>query len=418
MYVTGIIAEYNPFHKGHRFHIEESRRQSGADYVIAVMSDNFLQRGQAACIDKFSRARMALLQGADLVVELPVFFSCQSAPDFAQGGIEILNSTGITTHLSFGSECGNLSDLNTLAGFLEDEPAEYKDILSRHLKSGLSYPKARSTAFLEYLNAHTDFAPAYSEHLTDILNSPNNILSVAYLRSLKQTASSITPLTVQRCGCGYHSTRLDEGFASANAIRTLIGESGLSNSNLTALKEQLPDTSLEIMKEYLNKFRLVNNNAFSGQLFYKLAVTPWNELYDYGISAHLADRIRKSLSDFTDFESFTDALKRKNDSHTKIARALIHILLGIYPEDSFHMPYIRILGFRKNAKEVLHAMKKNASLPIVTKPADAKHILDEKALKLFEKELQSEQIYHSAHLGNPNYVPYNPYRQTPVIINS
>lgn len=417
MNVAGIIAEYNPFHKGHQFHIEESRRLTDADYAIVVMSGNFLQRGEVSCMDKFLRTKMALTQGADLVLELPVPFATSSAPDFAKGGIKILNATGVTTHLSFGSEWGNLEELTWLANFLSKEPTEYKNILATYLKSGLSYPKARTKAFTLYLNEYTDYTTAQAEKLQEILNNPNNILSIAYLRSLIETDSSITPVTVKRTGAGYHEKSLEKGFASATAIRFAICETTSAKNLWPVLQKQLPDTSFAIIKDYLEKFPLLDNNDFSSLLYYKLLTMPKEELTTYlGVSAPLSDRINKELSSFKSFNDFTLSLKRKNDSYTAISRGLLHILLNIHPEDALSVPYLRILGFRKDAGELLHSIKENATLPIITKPADAKFLLDEKALAIFEKELLCEQIYHSAYQKNPNHIPYEPYKKTPVIV--
>lgn len=416
MNITGTIAEYNPFHKGHQFHLEASRKETNADFTIIIMSGDFLQRGEAACLDKFSRTKMALLEGADLVLELPVAFATASAPDFARGGIEILNATGVATHLSFGSEWGNLEELNWLADFLTKEPEEFKGILSEKLKTGLSYPKARTKAFSEYLDNYSDFPCEKIDRLCEILNNPNNILSVAYLRSLKETNSTQKPVTIKRCGAGYHDISMNKGFASATAIRNLIKEKDLFG-NIELLQEQLPKYSFTILKEHFENFPMVDNNCFSSQLYYKLITSAPKSLTSYaGVSTQLAERIQKELSGYRNFTDFTMALKRKNDSYTAISRALLHILLNIEPEDSDKIPYLRILGFRKSAGELLHKIKENATLPIITKPADAKYILDEGALALFEKELLCEQIYHSAYQNNPNYIPYAPYKNTPVII--
>lgn len=417
MNVTGIIAEYNPFHKGHQFHIEESRRITGADYVIAVMSGNFLQRGEAACMDKFSRAEMALSQGADLVLELPLPFALSSAPDFARGGVGILDAAGVTTHLSFGSEWGNLEELTWLAHFLEKEPDSYKEYLAAYLKSGLSYPKARLLAFKDYCCHFTNFTQDYSDTMEKILDTPNNILSIAYLRSLSALSGSILPVTVKRSGGGYHDTSLEKGFASATAIRSAVINTDNPDTLQTVLKEQLPPASFEILSRHLKHLPLLTNNDFSSILFYKLLTTQKEELISHnGISEYLCDRIHNCLSEFTDFQSFTLALKRKNDSYTSISRYLWKILLDITPEDTENIPYLRILGFRKDAGPLLHALKKQASLPLITKPSDARYVLDEEKLALFEKELKSEQIYHGACHKSSKNIPYNPYKKTPVIL--
>ena len=412
MKVTGIIAEYNPFHKGHEYHINQSKIQTGADYTVIAMSGNFLQRGEAACVDKFKRVKMALSHGADLVLELPVSFATASAPDFARGGTKVLQEAGIT-HLSFGSEAGNLKHLQYLADFFTHEPEDFKGILTQKLKSGMSYPKARALAFGEYLNGYSAFSSEDIHSLCEILDNPNNILAIAYLRSLKENKSPIQPLTIARSGGGYHELSLEKGFASATAIRSLLEKGWLPEE----LQEHLPTASFSLLKDHLVRCPMVDNNRFSSQLYYKLVTSDPEEWKNYaGISPQLADRMKKNLSSFTTFTDFTKTLKRKNDSYTAISRGLIHLLLGIKEEECSSVPYLRILGFQKSAVDLLHRIKETSNLPLVTKPADAKYLLDKKALALFEKELLSEQIYHSAYQHLPDYIPYDPYKNTPVIL--
>ena len=209
MKVAGIIAEYNPFHNGHAYHIEEVRKKTGADYIIAIMSGNFVQRGGPAIVDKYTRTKMALLGGADLVIELPVVAATASAETFARCGVAILNSIGVVTHLGFGCETDDLELLHALANLFVEEPKEYQELLSSYLKEGLSYPAARAKAAGEYFqkfvadtsitnrnSTHNVYADGIIDNTLNIeatLNNPNNILAIEYLKALKQINSTIKP---------------------------------------------------------------------------------------------------------------------------------------------------------------------------------------------------------------------------------
>lgn len=210
MRVNGIIAEYNPFHNGHGYHIDAAKKQNNADYTIIAMSGNFMQRGEPALIDKYKRAEMALLNGADLVLELPAFYSASSAEFFARGGVTLLDKLGVVDSLCFGSECGDVDVLRRIAEILADEPEKYVSSLRRYIKDGLSYPTARTNALLEYDPTLSNFH--------DVLSSPNNILGMEYIKTLILRKSSIQPVTTKRIGSSYHDLRLGINQSSAKAI--------------------------------------------------------------------------------------------------------------------------------------------------------------------------------------------------------
>lgn len=212
--VLGIIAEYSPFHNGHLYHLVESKNRAGAEAVICVISGNFMQRGIPSVIDKWTKTEMALLCGADLVIELPTVYSISSAENFAQGAIKILNSLKLIDTISFGSETSDIQILDKFASVLYQEPKEYVSILNHELSKGFSYPKARENALLMYLNDIRKYA--------NVLSSPNNILGIEYLKALKRLKSPITPMTIKREKVGYHDNSTVNGFASATAIRKMI----------------------------------------------------------------------------------------------------------------------------------------------------------------------------------------------------
>ncbi|NTV90828.1 MAG: nucleotidyltransferase family protein, partial [Clostridiales bacterium] len=258
MSVLGIIAEYNPFHNGHLYHLRKSRLLTGARYVVCVMSGNFIQRGGPAIADKWSRAEMALSCGADLVIELPAVYAMSSAEYFAGGGVSLLNSLGIVDFLSFGSECGNLDEMKTLAEILSSEPAEYKAFLKDALDTGISYPAARESALMKYLSRTScNGFPDEALKLAGIIKSPNNILGIEYLKAIMRTGSVIKPVTVGRTGSAYNSEELQGTMSSATAIRKSLQSlwPEYMKGSMTAkavlaespLAETLPTESLEIL---------------------------------------------------------------------------------------------------------------------------------------------------------------------------
>ena len=426
MKTVGIIAEYNPFHKGHAYQIAEAKNRSDADYCIVVMSGNFLQRGEAACLDKFTRARCALLSGADLVLELSVPFATATAPVFARNGVFLLQKTGVVSHLSFGCECDNLQGLQFLASFFEKEPADYQHLLKEKLKAGDSYPVARKSAFLAFCESHPDCLPDSAgldaRILSDLLDAPNNILALSYLRAIQTLAPEIVPIPVKRKGSGYHEETLSDDFSSAQAIRNVLFTQGPTEKLLSAL----PEETRFVFTHAWESGAFVSTDAFSSQLYYKLlslsdnfstgASISYNSYRKYmEITDAMANRIEKHLPEFTTFSGFTKLLMRKNETYSTISRGLLHILLDIEKE-AFHAPqYLRVLGLKKEASPLLHDIKEKGSLPIVTKAADAVSLLPAEALPLLKKDFFAENLYHS-YFRRPGSKGYHPYLQTPVLL--
>lgn len=233
MNITAIISEYNPLHKGHLYHIETARKETNADFMIAIMSGNFVQRGTPAIVDKYIRAEAALKSGIDLVLELPVMYATASAEYFALGGVSLADTLGCVTHLSFGSECGNAEKMMETATLLLDEPEEMKAPLKEALKEGLSFPAARAKA-----------VKTIRPELADILEEPNNILGIEYCKAILKRKSRIQPHTICRRGQGYHSETTDESFASATGIRKLWGNPAAGAAAM--LKSQLAPALLHL----------------------------------------------------------------------------------------------------------------------------------------------------------------------------
>ena len=311
MKVTAIISEYNPFHKGHLYHIETAKKETKADFVIAIMSGNFVQRGTPAIFDKYTRTEAALRSGVDLVLELPAMYATASAEYFALGGVALANTLGIVDYLSFGSEYGQADKFMEAASLLLHEPEEMKQPLKDALKEGLSYPAARAYAVK---TSHPELA--------ELLETPNNILGIEYCKALLKLNSTIVPHTIKRQGQDYHSDSTDAGFASATGIRRLLKEQKESSRQL--LQKQLPPASYNLLNNYWGTSPLTEDDL-SMLLRYKLITENRTHLTEYfGVNRDLSNRIYKHLNEFESFSSFAELLKTKNITRTAINRALLH----------------------------------------------------------------------------------------------
>lgn len=392
MKVIGLITEYNPFHNGHRYHIQKAKEITGADYAVVIMSGDYVQRGTPAIMPKRIRAQMALQSGADAVFELPVFYSTGSAEYFAEGSVSFLHRLGIVDCLCFGSESNDLDGLQKIADLLLEEPSDFKTILQKYLKSGLSFPTARQKALLDYLA---------DPKLSVLLNDPNNILGIEYLKALKKLKSSIQPFTIQRKGAHYHEENLDQTFSSASAIRALFAKHSCFSALESELTKHIPAECCELLKENFDSVYPVFPNDFSLLLKYRLLEETPESLIQYmDISEELANRIYNHFSAFLNYEQFCDLLKTKELTHTRIQRALLHVLLKIrkeelqyYRENDYHF-YARMLGFRKEAAEIISAISKAGNLPLITRLADTEKLSDD-GCQIFNKDIFASNLYAS-----------------------
>ena len=390
MRVNGIIAEYNPFHNGHKYHLEQSRQVTGADYNIIVLSSNFTQRGEPAIVDKFIRTRMALENGADLVIELPISHSASSAEFYAQGGISILDQLGVVDTICFGSECGQIDILLEYAKILSEESFAFVKDLKSGLSAGHSYPNARNRAISV---SHPEMAK--NEY---ILASPNNILGIEYLKALLRLESNIKPYTILRAGSDYHDRYITTSFCSALALRQGI----LSGQDPESLAPQMPASAFETLKSSLESTPAITINDFSHMLLYKLLMDQDLGYEAYmDVSEDLSAKMKKKLHHFEGYTSFCDLLKSKDMTYARISRCLLHIMLDMKKEDYLafgepaRIPYARVLGFRRDAQPLLTAIKGNTSIPFITKLADANTILNPQAYNLLSQDLRRGSIYES-----------------------
>ena len=390
MNVTGIIAEYNPFHMGHLYQINHVKEKLDSDYVIIAMSGDFVQRGAPGLLPKHIRAEMALRCGADLVLELPVQFSSASAEFFAHGGVSLLNGLGIVDQICFGSEEGDTEGMLLAAKILNQEPAEYQELLQAYLKKGMSFPAARSKA----LNGYLSLLPGSTQQTVspELLSSPNNILGIEYCRAILSLNSHIKPVTLKRKGSGYHENTLSEGqLPSASAIRRFLQKA----EDLSPAREMLPEPAFALLQQAFLHGEYVTEDDLDLLLHYRLLSSSAEDLASCAdLSPQLADRIRNQLNYYQGFAQFAELLKTKELTRTRIQRALLHLLLNI-KETPREAGYCRILGFRKDSALLLSEMKKNSSLPLLTKTADAKKILSSEDLKLLDTNTEASNIYES-----------------------
>ena len=399
MQVVGIIVEYNPFHNGHLYHIQKSKKITGAEYVVAVMSGNFVQRGEPALLDKWVRAQMALHNGVDLVIELPVSYATASAELFAYGAVKLLNDTGIVNSICFGSEAGNISDLQTIASILIEEPEEFKSFLKEELSTGCVFPKARANAVYKYMEIYYK-KNISSDHILSVLSSPNNILGIEYLKALQLLKSDITPYTINREYAPYHSTEIASAgtstIASATAIRKAI-----RNNDYASIERAVPPICASLMQR---QFKVGRGPIFFDQ---------YSDLLQYQLRTQISESISRYMDNLEGLENrilhcaaqeyliskMTALIKTKRYTFTHIQRALLRILLQIPREDvdlyqgKGGPQYIRILGFRKKSEKLLSKLKIKAYLPIVSNVKKTSDMLEGCAKKMLYQEVQSTDVY-------------------------
>lgn len=397
MNITGIIAEYNPFHNGHQYQLEEARRLTNADYIIVIMNGNFMQRGVPAYWNKYTRTAMALRQGADAVIELPVLYGTASAELFALGGVRLLHQLGIVTHLCFGSETEDMELLLTIADLLCREPEEFRFRLEQSLAQGNSFPKARSRSILDFLGSTS---VSYTEaEVEDLLTKPNTILALEYLKALLQTHSNIQPVPCLRTDTGYHQIELTEGISSATAIRKEYAEKGCT----PALQDAVPSFVYTELKQAFQNRSPIEMDAFYPLLQYSLW-KPQRPLSDYlDVSEDMANRIRTVFRPEYNLFQLVEAIINKQYTYTRIYRSLLHILLDIRKEElaiqlaGETMHYARLLGFRKASAPLLRELKEHSDIPLITKVADSLRIMREEGkdagVRLLELDMSCSHLY-------------------------
>ena len=391
--VLGIVSEYNPFHNGHLHNLEESKKITKTDFCVAVMSGNFVQRGDTALVDKWTRAEMALKNGVDLVVELPTVYAISSAENFADGAIKILNSLGVVDYVSFGSEIGEIKPIDDIAEILYNEPKEFSSLIKSQLRSGLSYPRAREVAISQFFGSSMKY--------TEIIKNPNNILGVEYLKSIKRQKSSITPITIKRNYSDYNSEDIKNGIASATAIRTMI-------KNNKKTQKVVPQYSYELIHNSIQEGHVVKDiSVFGKEIIYilrRMSIDDIKNLPD--VSEGLEFKIKEAASKSNNFDALINEIKSKRYTQSRIQRIFLYALLNITKKDIENSkkltPYIRVLGFNKHGKRIISAIAAaNPKLNIIVSVKKFIESQGNNQLKhMLEKDILATNIYTLAYKKN------------------
>ena len=392
MNLLGLIVEYNPFHNGHLYHLNESKKITNATHTIAVMSGNFMQRGTPALLDKFTRAEMAVRNGVDLVVELPTLYACQSAEIFAHGGISLLNSLNCVNSICFGSEIGDIDILYLISKILIDEPIDFKIKLKDYLDKGLPFPKARASALFYYITENK----LYDTSEEDLLNSPNNILGIEYIKSILKLNSKIKPYTINRINSGYNSLNVNDSICSASAIRN-----ALKNNSLNTINYTMPKDTYDIINRVIESgFNLVYNEDFY-QILSSIIIRDKDNLTDYfEVNEGIENKIYNSIFKCHNIETLQNEIKSKRYTMTKISRTLNNIMLGIKggdilkTKDLTNIPYVRVLAFNEKGCEILKEIKKNSEIEVITKFSKIKYINSNIFNTLINYDIKATNMYN------------------------
>lgn len=386
--VLGIVGEYNPFHNGHLYHLEQSKKMTSSNYTVAIMSGNFTQRGSTAIIDKWSRAEVALKNGIDLVLELPVLYATSSAENFASGAIKLLDSLKVVDYVSFGAETSNIDILSNIADILIKEPKEYKNLLNHELSKGHSFPKARENALMMYLNDIKKYS--------NILSGPNNILGIEYIKALKKYKSNIQPISIARFEAGYNDTSYSGNIASATAIRNIV-----KNGAFNALAKLLPESSYRILINNIKLGYVVPDlSVFEKQIIYNLrnmTTSQISELAD--VNEGLEFALKKASNSCNKLIELMRAMKSKRYTSTRIQRILLYSLLNITKKDialsKKTNPYMRVLGATDRGKFIISEIAKaNPKLEIVTSVKRfTENCHNKNVLSILDKDIWATNVY-------------------------
>ncbi|MEH7011905.1 nucleotidyltransferase [Neobacillus niacini] len=386
MKAVGVIVEYNPFHNGHAYHLQAAKETAHADIAVAVMSGNFLQRGEPALISKWYRTKMALLNGVDIVLELPYRFATQKAETFANGAISILDAIGCHS-LCFGSESGDISSFLETVDYLDRHKDRFDENIKMNIKSGVSYPKALSLSFQSLSSP---------ENLLS-LDKPNNILGFHYVKALNQQNSSIIPLTVKRKNADYHDEHFaTETIASATSIRKALFSAKEKNSSI---EQYVPDASSTLLKEYLAVYGNFHEweNYWSYLRYRLLHISPEELREIYEVEEGIEHRLIAAALDSSNFKEFMQKIKTKRYTWTRLQRICVHILTNTKKAEMKSTPekaaYLRLLGMTKNGKEYLNKYKSQFSLPLISKLSAYKGndiFLDIRASRVYSFGLENQ----------------------------
>ncbi len=406
--ITGIIAEYNPFHNGHKLQIDYARNTLNADYIVVALSPDYTQRGEVALLSKYDRAEIALKMGVDLVLQIPINAATDSSMGYAFGGVKLLNSLGIIDTLLFSAEDNDMELLSDISDVELSEDTAYKEALNQSLRQGLSFPLAREKAIANRLS-NIDSVTVH-----ELLSGSNNILAIEYIKAIKMLDSNIKPLCMKRVGPSYNDTCISGNIASASSIRNAIYE-----GRFNAITGVVPESTFPIYKKLINKKIYAGQNDTTLLLAKELLNCNAHTFENYkDCDTDLANKIINNLHPFSNYNEFKLRLKSKNYTDARISRVLCHIMLGInnslynnidgkfYP----HIPYIFILGMTSHGEELMRQIKSRAKLPYFTSLHDILEYsceIDNTEIKvIFDSVLQSDilatKIYNMLLASNSN----------------
>ncbi|MDU2196892.1 MAG: nucleotidyltransferase [Peptostreptococcaceae bacterium] len=403
MNILGLVVEYNPFHNGHLYHLLKSKEITKATHTVAIMSGNFLQRGEPALFDKYTRARAAVENGVDLVIELPTLFACQSAEIFSHGAIATLNSLNCINSICFGSEVGNIDILYTISKILVNEPNEFKISLKKYLNDGMLFPTARSNALFDYINEN-NLVDISKDELLSILNSSNNILGIEYIKSLLKLKSNIKPYTITRINSEYNSESIDSSICSATAIRKALK----NTDDISFASKVVPLPTYNILKTNIEK----SFNPIFDEMFFdilsSIILRDSNELDKYfDVNEGIENKIYQSIFTSSNLEELHSLVKSKRYTLTKIKRTLNNVLLGITKDDMAlvkdmnYIPYIRVLAFNDKGREILKAIKNNSEINIINKFSKISFAMDDAKFKtLIDYDIKASNMYNMIYYKN------------------
>ena len=382
MKILANITEYNPFHNGHKYHLQEAKRQSNATHTMVLMSGHVVQRGEFAILDKWQRAKLALQNEADLVVELPYVFSGQNAEIFGSGAVSILDATKTCHTLSFGAEAGHNPQLMEIAQFLSNEPQNYKDLLRLFLNQGISFAQARSLSIGKLLGNEASF----------ILSQPNNILAIEYLKALHHCDSQITPLAIKRKGAGYHSQNPVEEFASASYLRHT-----LTVDHAHPIQSYLPYST----KNFSKKIWLLQRKNYELAVFSKLLSCSPEKLRQLpDMEDGLEFRLKTMVKTHHNLGQLIQATSSKRITKSRIQRILMHLVMEYFDKDQLEFkpfgftPYLRVLGFNSKGQEILRAISKNSDMPIITNVRSNQTRLDKTAFDALNLDIKATNLFY------------------------
>ncbi len=389
MRTTGIVCEYNPFHNGHLNHMNRARSLPDGEYVVCIMSSDFLQRGEPAILPKNLRAEAAVMNGADIVFELPSVFSCSSAEYYAASSIAMMERLGIVDSLVFGSENSDIGLFDHIADILLDEPEDYRVLLKNYLSEGFSYPLARSAALEKFIG---------NPEIGEILSGSNNILGIEYVKAIKRAGAPIRPVAIPRIAKAYKDEDISGEYPSASAIRKSLLEKGIPS-----VRPYLPESSYGVLADFYGAGQtVISPEMLRDAVFYRIAALSGAELRRFhGVSEGFENRLKSNISKASGLCDFIDSCSTKRYPKTRIARTLYHILIDLKEEEAFKIwdkgpLYARILAMGNRGPDLIPVIEKNSKIPVFTSLKPFYEVSKPSWRTILDLEIRSSDIFSTA----------------------